>query len=247
MTPAPTAPPPDSLPSSAAAQRNRAPILAVLQSWLPAQAQVLEVASGTGEHAEHALRHHSGWHWQPTEADARWLPVIDRRCAGLAGARPARLLNLLQPDTWQPLNDFIAPTAPPGRAEPAVAGPDDHPTPTTAGCDAVFAANLLHISPPATTPALMQLAARVLRPGGRLVTYGPYRVQGEATAPSNEDFERWLQAQDPAWGLRWLHQVQAAASAAGLVWQQRQDMPANNLMLCWTWPGPAAQPTRSPA
>lgn len=222
---------PDPLPSSAAAQRNRAPILAVLQAWLPPQARVLEVASGTGEHAEHALRHQPGWQWQPTEADARWPALIDTRCAGLPGARPACLLNLLAPETWAAL---------PGL------GPANSPDPA-AGYDAVFAANLLHISPPATTPALMALAARALRPGGRLVTYGPYRVQGEATAPSNDDFDRWLQAQDPAWGLRWLHQVQAAAEAAGLRWQQRQDMPANNLMLCWALPGPAPAEPRSPA
>lgn len=222
---------PDPLPSSAAAQRNRAPILAVLQAWLPPQAWVLEVASGTGEHAEHALHAGLGWHWQASDADARWPAVIDTRCAGLPGARPACLLNLLAPDTWGAL--------PP----PALADGNR----TGSGYDAVFAANLLHISPPATTPALMQLAARVLRPGGRLVTYGPYRVQGEATAPSNEDFDRWLQAQNPAWGLRWLHQVQAAAEAAGLQWQQRQDMPANNLMLCWALPDTASAAPRSPA
>lgn len=220
---------PDALPSSPAAQRNRAPILAVLQAWLPAQARVLEVASGTGEHAEHALRHQPGWHWQPTEAEARWLAVLDARCAGLPGAAPARLLDLLAPD-------------------PAAQLPAESTEPAAPGYDAVFAANLLHISAPATAPALMRLAARVLRPGGRLVTYGPYRVQGEATAPSNEGFDAQLRAQNPAWGLRWLHALQAEAEAAGLHWLQRHDMPANNLMLCWQRPAsPTAAPDNGPA
>jgi hypothetical protein len=97
--------------------------------------------------------------------------------------------------------------------------------------DAVYGANLLHISPWATCAALMQGAAAHLGPDGALILYGPYRVDGEPTAPSNLAFDADLRRRDPAWGLRRLADVCAAAAAAGLTLQSRHDVPANNLML----------------
>ena len=90
---------------------------------------------------------------------------------------------------------------------------------------------MLHIAPWAACAGLMRGAARCLVPKGRLVTYGPYRVAGEPTAPSNEAFDADLRGRHPAWGLRWLHEVQAEAEAAGLVLRERLAMPSNNLML----------------
>jgi SAM-dependent methyltransferase len=193
------------LPFSPAAERNRVPILAQLTDWLPSRAAVLEVASGTGQHAAHIAAARPGWHWQPTEAEATALPAIGARCAGLANVAPPLRLDVL------------------GGPWPTRAG----------GWDAVFCANLIHIAPWPVALALLQGAARVLAPDGQLVLYGPYRIDGEPLAPGNQAFDADLRARDPAWGLRRLAEVQAAAAAAGLQLAARADMPANNLMLGW--------------
>jgi SAM-dependent methyltransferase len=196
------------LPFSPAAERNRAPILDVLSRWLPPQAAVLELASGTGQHAAHMAAAVPGWHWQPTDGDAAALPGIAARCAGQANVAAPQRLDLLA-DAW------------PHRA---------------GGWDAIFAANLVHIAPWAVTPALMRGAAAALKPGGTLVLYGPVVVDGEALADSNAAFDASLRARDPAWGLRRLAALQAEADAAGLCWTARQPMPAHNQMLAWRRP-----------
>lgn len=198
-------PPPD-LPFSPAAERNRAPILEALRRLLPPVASVLETASGTGQHAQHFAAAQPGWTWQPTEADERLLGAIDARCAGLANVRAALRLDVLD-----------------GARAPGAA--DGAPY------DAVYAANLLHISPWPTCAALMRCASAQLRAGGLLLVYGPFRVDGVPTAPSNEAFDADLHARDPRWGLRQLAEVQAEAASAGLAWRQTLAMPANNLLV----------------
>lgn len=193
---------------SAAAERNRAPILDVLQQLLPAHAGVLEIAVGTGQHAEHFAAAQPQWHWQPTDADASALASIDARCRGLPNVAPALRLDVMAAP-WP-----VAPSS----------------------VDAVYAANLLHIAPWPVCRALMAGAARALRPGGRLLLYGPFRVDGQPTAPSNEAFDADLKARDPAWGLRRLSDVEREAEAAGLQRQQTIAMPANNLLLAFGWP-----------
>jgi len=200
--------PPDDLPFSPAAERNRGPILEQLARWLPAEARVLEVASGTGQHAAFCAAAQPGWQWQPSEADATALPAMARRCAGLPNVPAPLRLDVLAP--WPTL-----------------------PQPV----DAVFCANLLHISPWASCAALMQGAARVLAPGGGLAVYGPFIVDGEPTGPGNLAFDADLRARHPAWGLRSLTAVVAEAERAGLQLVQGQAMPANNLLL-WFRPRP---------
>ena len=191
------------LPFSPAAERNAAPIFAQLRAWLPLEARVLEVASGTGQHAQHFSAAMPGWHWQPSDAPAEALQAVAARCVGLSNVSPPLQLDVeVQP--W----------------------PVD-----AAGFDAVFVANLLHIAPWSATLALMQGAARCLRPGGPLVIYGPFIVEREPLAPSNAAFDADLRGRDPRWGLRSLSQVQRAAQAAGLSLAGRVAMPANNLML----------------
>jgi SAM-dependent methyltransferase len=191
------------LPFSPAAERNAGPILAQLRAWLPEKARVLEVASGTGQHAQHFAAAMPGWDWQPSEAEPEAQPVVAARCAGLPNVRrPLRLDVHGQP--W--LTDAAA-------------------------FDAVFVANLLHIAPWDATPALMQGAARCLGPDGRLVVYGPFIVEGEPLAPSNAAFDANLRERDARWGLRSLAQVLGAAQAAGLELADRVPMPANNQML----------------
>lgn len=188
---------------SAAAERNRGPITSVLQRVLSAHGTALEVASGTGQHAAHFAAALPGWQWQPSDGDAASLPSIGAWCQNLANVRPALQLDVTAPH-W------------PG---------------VPAGVDAVFCANLLHISPWPCCAALMQGAARHLAPTGLLLLYGPYLVDGEPTAPGNLAFDADLRQRCPAWGLRWLHEVLAEARAAGLHLRERVAMPANNLML----------------
>lgn len=189
------------LPFSAAAERNQGPILQVLQRLLPRHARVLEIASGTGQHGRNFAQAQPGWTWQPTDTTDDARQVLDARCAGLANVRPALRLDVLDAD-W--------PTGP---------------------FDALYCANMLHISPWATCPALMRGAAAHLSPGGLLVLYGPYRVDGVPTAPSNEAFDADLKARNAAWGLRALADVQREAEATGLSLREVVTMPANNLIV----------------
>jgi len=193
----------DDLPFSAAAQRNQGPILEVLQRVLPAEATVLEIASGTGQHAAHFAAAQPGWQWQPTDVEAAALSGIARRCADLPNVRAPLRLNVLDPVWPLPMQSV----------------------------DALYCANMLHIAPWPSCAALMHGAARHLAADGRLVLYGPYLVDGEPTAPSNLAFDADLRSRDPAWGLRRLTDVVDAAGAVGLVLERRVAMPANNLLL----------------
>jgi SAM-dependent methyltransferase len=192
------------LPYSPAADRNKDAVLGVLQRLLPDRATVLEIASGTGQHAAHAAAARPHWTWQPTEARPGALDGIARRCAALANVRPPLLLDVL---AW-----------------PWALPPD-------ARFDAVFNANMLHASPAPTCAGLMRGAAAHLPPGGHLLVYGPFIVDDEPTAASNLAFDADLRARNPAWGLRRLADVIATAAGSGLDFQQRIAMPANNLVL----------------
>ena len=188
---------------SAAAERNRGPILAELRRLLPAHGVALEIASGTGQHAAHFAAALPGWQWQPSDLDPVARASIDAWCDGIANVRPALALDVMEP-AW------------PG---------------VPASLDAIICANLLHISPWSTCAALMQGAARHLAPSGLLLLYGPYVVDGEPTAPSNLAFDADLRARNPAWGLRRLAEVMEQAEAKGFALHERVAMPANNLLL----------------
>lgn len=189
---------------AAAAERNRGPILEVLQQVLEAErGTVLEVASGSGQHACHFARHLPQLRWQPSEIDPRSLRSIE------AWRAHEQLTNVLPPleldATW-----------------------DSWPVQRV---DAVFSANLIHIAPWEVCLGLIRGAGAYLAPGGALVTYGPYRVDGAHTAPSNERFDRDLRARDRRWGVRALERVTTAAADQGLALEQRVAMPANNFTL----------------
>ena len=188
---------------SAAADRNQGPIAEQLQRWLPAQGRLLEIASGTGQHAAYAASQLCGWSWQPSDADPGALASIAAWCAGLPNVLPPLLLDVMG-DDW-----------------PGVPAP----------LDAVFCANMLHIAPWPVCGALLRGAARHLGAQGLLVLYGPFIVDGEPTAASNTAFDEDLRRRSPAWGIRRLADVLAEAQAAELQLQQRLQMPANNLLL----------------
>jgi cyclopropane fatty-acyl-phospholipid synthase-like methyltransferase len=191
--------------SSPAAERNKAPILAVLTRVVPGPAAVLEIASGTGQHAAHFAAARPDWEWQPSDADPGALASIAARTAALANVRLPLALNVLAPRWPESLGRF----------------------------DALYCANMLHIAEWATCAALMKGAAHHLLPGGALVLYGPYFVDGEAPASGNVAFDADLRRRNPAWGVRRLADVSDEAVAAGLAFEQRFDLPANNLMLCF--------------
>ena len=197
------------LPYSAAAERNKEPILAVLRKVLGPRGIALEIASGTGQHAVHFAAALPGWEWQPTDGDADLLPAMASRI-DQAGCRNVRAPVLLDVRAAQ--------------------WPNVH-APFAQRFDAIFCANMLHISPWETCSALMQGAARHLAAGGRLVTYGPYFEEGVQPAGSNLAFDGSLRARDPSWGIRRLEDVAAQARHAGLALRERFEMPANNLVL----------------
>lgn len=190
---------------SAAAERNRAPILAELQRLLPARGLLLEIASGTGQHAAWCSAGLPGWQWQPTELDAAARVSIRAWCEGLERVAAPLPLDVLQPH-W------------PG---------------VPAQVDAIFCANMIHIAPWACCAGLMQGAARHLSDQGLLITYGPYLEDGVPTSPGNLAFDAELRATHPAWGLRRREDVAHQAAQAGLVLRERVAMPANNLLLAW--------------
>ena len=201
------------LPESPAAERNKRPILEVLQRLLPANGRALELASGTGQHAAWFGAGLPGWTWQPSEASSAALPTIRAwvQRAGVVNVRPPLLLDITDP-VW------------PSEESPAAEALRDP-------FDAIFCANLLHIAPWAVCPALMQGARRHLAPGAPLIVYGPFLEGDVPTAPSNLDFDASLQRQNPAWGIRQREAVERCALDAGLRLRQRIPMPANNLIL----------------
>lgn len=188
---------------SGAAERNQGPILAELHRLLPARGVMLEIASGTGQHAAHFAHALPRWRWQPTDAEPKALASISAWCREVANVMPPLALDVCT-TPWAGV-----------------------PTPV----DAIFCANLLHIAPWAVCAALMRGAARHLAPQGLLMLYGPYVVDGEPTAASNLAFDADLRRRDPAWGLRRLSDVVLAAHTAGLRLRERVSMPANNLLL----------------
>ncbi|HEX5752505.1 MAG TPA: DUF938 domain-containing protein [Archangium sp.] len=182
------------------AERNRAPLLPVLRELLPSRGNVLEVASGTGQHAVFFARAFPRLVWQPTDADAVARSSIE------AWRRDEGLPNVLEPLA-------LDASASPWSVESA---------------DAIVCINMVHISPWEACQGLMRGAARVLPHGGPLILYGAYFIEGRPTAPSNLAFDASLRERNPAWGVRELGAVTAEARAHGLELDRVIDMPSNN-------------------
>jgi SAM-dependent methyltransferase len=193
--------PPDNTQTSPAAIRNRDPILAVLRRVLPAHGAVLEIASGTGEHAAHFAAGMPNITWQPTDQNAQALRSI------AAHRNIAQMANLLPPMALDASSDSWPVT----------------------GADAIVSINMIHIAPWSAAQGLIAGAERILAPGGVLFLYGPFKENGQHTAPSNAAFDADLMARNPQWGVRDLAQVCDLASRHGLDFVERVAMPANNL------------------
>jgi hypothetical protein len=207
-------PPADARRHAPATTRNRESILAVLQRVLPPQGTVLEISSGTGEHATYFAPRLAPRQWLPTDLD----PDARHSIAAWCQAAPAD--NLHPPLTL----DAAAPRWPlESEADPAELDLQCHPI------TALVNINMIHIAPWAACLGLLAGAGRILPEGGVLYLYGPFKQGGQHTAPSNAAFDASLQAQNPRWGVRDLEAVVEAAAAQGLALTETVAMPANNL------------------
>ncbi|MEB3159909.1 MAG: DUF938 domain-containing protein [Synechocystis sp.] len=190
-----------------ATQRNREAIAAVLQQVLPSQGSILEIASGTGEHAQF---------FAPLFAPRWWIP---------SDPNPLCRDSIAAWQTYQPLENLQPPLDLDVTQVSWAVETDSLPDPITA----IVAINMIHIAPWDATLGLLDGAARILPQAGILYLYGPYRQGQVKTAASNEAFDQSLKARNPTWGLRDLETVTAEAEARGLSLIQVVDMPANNL------------------
>lgn len=185
---------------AAAVRRNRDPILGVLKRVLPDTGVVLEIASGTGEHAAYFAPRLPGLTWRPSDADSAMLQSI-AAWAEDAAPSPAAPVELNVRDAVWPVE----------------------------AADAIVCINMIHIAPWESCLGLLAGAGRILKAGGILYLYGPYKIGGRHTAESNAAFDESLRRRDPAWGVRDLDDVSKAAAEQGLVFRERVAMPANNL------------------
>jgi len=187
---------------SAACERNKGPILEVLRTAFAGRVHVLEIGSGTGQHAVYFSKALTHLTWHPTE-QAAYLADLTAR-AKLEGGRnlsPPTLLDVRQA-VW-PLRTV----------------------------DAVFTANTLHIMSWPEVISLYRGIGAVLAPGGVLCVYGPFRYDGRYTSDSNREFDRMLQERDPQSGLRDIHAVTSLAAEYGLRLDADHDLPAYNRLL----------------
>jgi Protein of unknown function (DUF938) len=186
--------------------RNREPIRDVLREILPERGQVLEIGSGSGEHAVFFAASFPAIIWQPTDADPECL-------ASTAAWMAEAALSNLRPPLHLDVDD---------RSWDAVADRIFH---------AVVSINMIHIAPWEACQGLMAGAARVLRSDGVLYLYGPFMIGCRHTAPSNAAFDGSLKAMDPRFGVRDVAAVSAEAALNGLTLEKQVSMPANNFSL----------------
>jgi SAM-dependent methyltransferase len=193
------------LPFSAACERNKDPILEVLRSRFADRTQVLEIGSGTGQHAVYFARALAHLTWHPTEQLTYLEDLAERvKLEGPHNLRPPTLLDVRQA-VW-PLRSV----------------------------DATFTANTLHIMSWSEVIALYRGLGGVLAPGGVLCVYGPFRYDGRYTSDSNRDFDHMLQERDPNSGLRDIQAITALAAQYGLRLDSDHDLPANNRLLVFS-------------
>lgn len=195
-----------------ATHRNRDAILEVLREVLPASGTVLEIASGSGQHAAHFAAHFAterpSLRWQPSDHDAEVLASIAAWTQGLDNVATPLEIDVIQRH-WP-----------------------------IARCEAVMCANMIHIAPWEACLGLLDGVARTLDGAGPLCLYGPFKRAGAHTAASNASFDQSLQARDPRWGVRDLDLVAKEANDRGLALDRVIEMPANNLTVVFRRPVP---------
>jgi SAM-dependent methyltransferase len=192
-------------PLSESCERNKEPILGVLRVEFSEVRRVLEIGSGTGQHAVYFGGQLPNLTWQTSDLEANHEGILQWvKEAALANVLPPLLLDALRSETW----------------------PDEV-------FDGVFSANSLHIMSWAAVEQFFPLVGRVLAPGGVLAVYGPFNYGGQYTSDSNRNFDQWLKNRDPLSAIRDFEAVDALARAQGLDLVQDVAMPANNRTLVW--------------
>jgi hypothetical protein len=190
---------------ASATERNRQPILNVLKQILPSTGNILEIASGTGEHA---------YFFAPQFTDLQWFP---------SDPDPQNRLSI---DSWRSYcpTDNLAEAA-----DVDVQHPQWEIAFKDSAIAAILAINLIHIAPWSACQGLIRGAGELLLSGGRLYLYGPYKEQNQPLVPSNQAFDQFLKVRNPAWGLRYLENVITLAETQNLRLEAVIQMPANNL------------------
>jgi SAM-dependent methyltransferase len=194
----------DAPPVSPACERNRDPILRVIRQVFHRPGEVLEIGSGTGQHAVYFARHLSHLVWHASDRDENHPGIR-------AWKEMAALPNLYGPYRLD-VRDTAWPVSP---------------------VDGVFSANTAHIMDESAVEALFAGAGRVLRAGGAFCLYGPFRFHGDFTSDSNRAFDRDLRRRDPSMGIRDAEALEGLARSAGLRHEARHDLPANNQLMVW--------------
>lgn len=190
-----------------ATQRNRQGILKILSEVLPPGSTVLEIASGTGEHATFFASQLESCHWIPSDvnAQARKSIIAWQNACPVENLELPLLIDVIQ-DNWQQEVQHRQ-------------------------INAIVNINMIHIAPWQAWLGLIDGASKLLPEAGMLYLYGPFKQSGEHTAPSNESFDRSLRDRNPLWGVRDLEEIIATAAARNLTLQQVIAMPANNLSI----------------
>ncbi|CAM9759763.1 unnamed protein product [Discosporangium mesarthrocarpum] len=196
-------------------ERSKGPIGEMLKKYLPEATlprgegsviKVLEVASGTGQHAAHFSSLLPSADWQPSDNDPRSAPVVGAFTSGAMNVLPLEVVDAMEPDSW----------------------PFDN-----GSFQAVFCANMIHVAPYLAMEGLIAGAGRVCPPKAKLLIYGPFKVGGVASPESNARFDESLRLANPIFGLRDLEDIMEKAKAGGFRFVAKEDMPANNYFCVW--------------
>ena len=199
--------------AASAGERNRDPILDIFKQLFPPSGDVLELASGSGAHINYFAPHFPPIRFQPSDCDRGVFEAIRKTQTANANA-----------NVWDPIHiDLALPATWPGANAPHY--------------DVIFAINLFQVAPAAIADGVALVAARVLKDTGFLAIYGPFKVDGKYTAPSNEAFDQELVASKvPGWGLKDVRDLEKAANKHGIILKQQFSLPGNNFMLIFGKP-----------